>query len=35
MTLTPGDIFVAKSFTEAFVEPHMSSFNIDEEAIQD
>jgi hypothetical protein len=35
MTITPGDIFVAKSFTEAFVEPCMSSFNIDEEALQD
>jgi hypothetical protein len=34
MTVTPGDIFVAKSSTEAFVEPRMSSFNIDEQALQ-
>jgi hypothetical protein len=35
MTVERGDIFVAKSSSEAFVEPRMSSLNIDEQALQD
>jgi hypothetical protein len=35
MTVTPGDISVAKSSMEAFVEPCMSSSDIDEQALQD
>jgi hypothetical protein len=35
MSVKVGDIFVAKSFSEAFVEPRMSSFNIDEQALQE
>jgi hypothetical protein len=35
MTVDRGDIFVAKSSSEAFVEPRMSSLNIDDQALQD
>ena len=35
MDVKPGDIFVAKSFTEAFVEPRMSSSDIDKPVLED
>jgi hypothetical protein len=35
MTINIGDNFVSKSSSEAFVEPQMSLFNIDEEGLQD
>jgi hypothetical protein len=34
-TVTPGNICVGKLSSEAFVEPQMCSFNIDEQALQD
>jgi hypothetical protein len=35
MSVQPGDIFVSKSSSEAFVEPRMSSLDIDDLALQD
>ena len=34
MNVTPGDVFVCKSTTEAFVEPKMALNTINEEALE-